>query len=110
MKDTFAAIGGKMYDGLEKKQSLKVRYLLLIGVLPFVFGMLVGRMQKINSPLTSVKEITDVNAVFIDNPQTEDLEKWVVNDSVIKYDYEEGLLFLIVEGGTEGPFFVTKAQ
>ena len=109
MRDTAAAIAKVAHNKLEKQTPVRLRMFLLMGVLMFAIGMLVGRLRTIQSPISTCN-LSNVAAVFLDNPNTDHIEKWEFTNGQGTFDYQDKVLFLTIQGELEGPFLVAKTQ
>ena len=108
---TTAAIRQKAHESLEKKQNVRNRVLLLMGVIIFTLGMLVGRLPSSQAQPLSTCDLSQVNAVFLEDPQQNLLERWAVIDSTgeSSFQEEDGVVFLTITGNWDGPFFPNGA-
>lgn len=97
-------------ERLDEPRKITLRTALKIGVVIFVLAWGSGRLQSVsagsNNMLTS--RIENISAVFLDDPRTENLERWAVVDAVTDFDPEDGVLFLTIKGELDGPFFELK--
>ena len=114
MKNTIAAVKAKTHDKLEEITPVRNRSRLLTSVLIFAVGMLVGRLPEVQQQEFPNEiptcNLSNVAAVFLDDPSTEQIERWDFTNGEGHYNYQDRVLFLTVQGETKGPFLVAKTQ
>ncbi len=109
MKDAIAAVTARTHNKLEEITPVRNRSRLLTSVLIFTVGILIGRLPEVQKPIP-VCDLSNVAAVFLDDPSTEQMERWEFTNGEGHFDYQDRVLFLSVQGEAKGPFLVAKTQ